>query len=235
MAIEAVIFDWGGTLSVYADMDLADMWRMAAKRFDPEREDEIVDRLVAVENASWDRVHSDQRSTTLAQLLREASADLGLDVTQAVLDEAATDHLDSWTPHIRHDPDAEPLLRTLQERGLRVGLLSNTHWPRSFHQHFLERDGLADLIEATVYTSELHCMKPHPDAFKTVLRLLDVHDPRNAVFVGDRPYDDIWGAGRLGMLTVLRPNPAVDAWPDGQPDEVIDSLPALLDFLDEWD
>ena len=32
MTIEAVVFDWGGTLSVYADIELIDMWYLAAER-----------------------------------------------------------------------------------------------------------------------------------------------------------------------------------------------------------
>ena len=50
-----------------------------------------------------------------------------------VLEEVATRHLDSWTPHICHHDDAVPTLGALKEEGLTIGLLSNTHWPRSFH------------------------------------------------------------------------------------------------------
>ena len=141
--IEAVVFDWGGTLSAFADVDLGDMWRLAARHLDPDREDELCRRLAEVEDASFARARTDQRSSTLSQILRTASDALGLDVAEAVLEEAATHHLDSWTPHIVHEPDAGPVLETLKGWGLRTGLLSNTHWPRAFHEHFLERDGLA--------------------------------------------------------------------------------------------
>ncbi len=72
--IEAVIFDWGGTLSVYADIDLEDMWRMAARRLSPDQEDALTARLVQVESDAWERIKVDQHSFTLAQLLAEASA-----------------------------------------------------------------------------------------------------------------------------------------------------------------
>lgn len=233
MALEAVIFDWGGTLSEYADLDLADMWRMAARHLAPEREDEVCARLTAVEDASWARVRTDQRSTTLAELLAEGSRQLGLDVAEAVLEEAATHHLDSWTPHIRHDPDAAPVLAALRSRGLKIGLLSNTHWPRAFHERFLERDDLAALIDERLYTSEMTHTKPHPKAFREALRALEVSAPSHAVFVGDRPFDDIYGAKALGLRAVLRFNEAVDGF-DVQPDGVIESLPELVDLVDEW-
>jgi HAD superfamily hydrolase (TIGR01509 family) len=142
-------------------------------------------------------------------------------------------HLDSWTPHIVHDPDAAPVLQQLSDDGLALGLLSNTHWPRTFHEHFLERDGLADLLAARCYTSEMRRTKPHPDAFREVLDRLGVADPSTVVFVGDRPYDDVWGAQQLGMKAVLRPNPAVPAH-DVEPDAVIQRLTELPDLVEAW-
>ncbi|HUQ40739.1 MAG TPA: HAD family hydrolase [Acidimicrobiales bacterium] len=231
--ITAVVFDWGGTLSRWAGVDMADMWRVAAHHLDPDREEELCARLVAVEQASWDRISVDQRSTTLASLLAEASAAVGLDVAEAVLEEAALRHLDSWTPHIVHDTDAVPTLTTLRSMGLKLGLLSNTHWPRRFHEHFLERDGLAELIDVRCYTSEMARTKPHPEAFAHVLGALGVDDPTTAVFVGDRPYDDIFGARRAGLRAVLRPNQDVPAH-DAEPDAVIGALPELVGVVEAW-
>ena len=231
--VEAVVFDWGGTLSPFVEVDMMDMWRLAARHLAPDREEELCARLVAVEDASWARIPVDQRSTTLSSLLALASAELGLDVAEAVLEEAATHHLDSWTPHVRHDPDAAPTLARLKERGLRTGLLSNTHWPRAFHEHFLARDGLAELIDARCYTSELTHTKPHPEAFRAVLDQLGVTDPATAVFVGDRPYDDVSGAKALGMRAVLRPNPAVPPF-EVEPDATIHRLPELVGLVDRW-
>jgi putative hydrolase of the HAD superfamily len=232
--IEAVVFDWGGTLSVFADIDMEDMWRLAAAHLAPERADELCARLVAVEAASWDRIAVDQRSTTLSTLLATASAELGLDVAEAVLEEAALHHLDSWTPHVRHEPDALATLAAVRHRGLRIGLLSNTHWPRSFHEHFLERDGLAPFIDARCYTSEMTHTKPHPEAFRTVLDALGVWDAANVVFVGDRPYDDISGAKGVGMRAVMCHNPLIDDDHDAEPDAVIDRLSELPPLLDAW-
>ena len=180
-------------------------------------------------------------SFTLDRILDEACRATGLDVRGAVRSQAAAAHLDSWTPHIRHVPDALPVLQSLQDAGYRCGLLSNTHWPRRFHEQFLDRDGLTPYLDATVYTSELPRTKPHPSAFKAVLHLLDVVDPRRAVFVGDRLYDDVFGAQQLGMRTALVRNPGV-RWPDGtvvrpsevRPDAEIDALAELLGWVADW-
>ncbi len=231
--VDAVIFDWGGTLSAFADIDMVDMWRLAARRLDAEREEEVCRRLVEAEADSFDRSRTDQVSSTLSDILRSASQDLGLDVAEAVLQEAATHHLDSWTPHIVHEPDAATVLCAIRSRGIRTGLLSNTHWPRRFHEHFLDRDGLTPLLDVRLYTSELSHMKPHPEVFRRALEELQVSDASRAVFVGDRPFDDIHGARRCGLRTVLRRNRAVPGF-DVEPDAEIGQLSELPGVLSRW-
>lgn len=236
--VRAVIFDWGGTLADYAAVELADMWRLAARhiareRGIPHREDEITRLLGEVETTFWARTQTDQRAGTLADVLALAAARLDVDVGEALLEEAALRHLDAWTPHITHDADAAPTLATLRSWGLRIGLLSNTHWPRAFHERFLERDGLAGLIDARLYTSELSHMKPHPAAFRAALAALELDDPAEAVFVSDRPWDDIHGARQAGMRAVLRHNPHVPTH-EVEPDARITTLPELLPHVARW-
>ena len=55
-----------------------------------------------------------------------------------------------------------PLFETLHERGIKVGVLSNTIWPRAWHEDFFRRDGVLDLIDGDVYTSEIPWTKPSP-------------------------------------------------------------------------
>lgn len=233
MTVEAVIFDWGGTLSEFVDAELVDAWRLAARHLDAAHEDEIAVRLVQVEADFWATTSSHQRSATLADLLARAAAELHLDVAEALLEEAALRHLDAWTPHIRHDPDGVAVLTDLRAGGVKIGMLSNTHWPRSFHERFLERDGLAGLIDARLYTSEMEFQKPHPSAFRAAALALDV-EATGCVFVGDRPWDDISGAQAVGMRAVLRPNPFAPDIDGIEPDARITRLPELVELVEKW-
>jgi len=235
MAVEAVLFDWGGTLSEFVSLEMIDVWTLAAHHLapTPDREAEVTARLVAVEERFWERTTGSCASGTLADLIAEASDELGLDVAEAVLEEAALGHLDAWTPHIRHRDDAVATLRTLAERGLRIALLSNTHWPRAFHEHFLERDGLAPFIEARLYSSEMTHLKPHPSVFEVTLAAVGVRDPARAVFVGDRLYDDVWGAKQVGMRGVHVANDHAPTW-TVEPDAVITRLAELPAVIDGW-
>jgi len=239
--LEAVIFDWGGTLSRWVTVDLVAVWRLAARHIDPVREQELVERLVQVEKDCWREIERTNRSARLGDVLRVATQALRIDVTEAVLEEAATHHLDSWTQLVEHDDDARGLLQELRSRKLKIGLLSNTLWPRAWHERFLERDGLLNLIDARVYTSDLEYSKPHPQAFTAALTAVSVDEPSHAMFVGDRAYDDISGARRVGMTTVLRHNPELPDEvvrgrvnePTVEPDAVIDALPELIAVIDD--
>ena len=53
------------------------------------------------------------------------------------------------------------------------------------------------------------------------------------MFVGDRPYDDVFGAKSAGMRAVLRPNNLVPSY-EVEPDAVIDKLPELIELVDQW-
>jgi putative hydrolase of the HAD superfamily len=236
MTIEAVVFDWGGTLSIYADIELIDMWHLAADhlaRVTGRDASEIRDKLLAAEMRYWKSVSETQHTGTLGDILEAESRALGLDVTGAVVSEAAQRHLDAWTPHIRHHDDAIAALTELRRSGLKLGLLSNTHWPESFHERFLERDGLAHLIDVRAYTSNMSHSKPHRAAFEHVLERLGVA-PDRAVMVGDRPIDDVWGAQQVGMRGVWRPHPASPELGSVKPDAVIRTLLELPQLIAAW-
>ena len=95
--------------------------------------------------------------------------------------------------------DVAPVLRELASRGLKIGLISNSHrCLSSFQQHF-ELEGL---ITAAVSSSEHGYMKPHPSIFNAALTLAGV-EASESVMVGDSLTHDIDGARRVGMRGVL--------------------------------
>ena len=228
--IEAVLFDWGGTLSVHGDHDLLEMWRAAAEVLQPDDPEPLAGRLLEAELAWWhDRVVAGDgsRSGTTEELVRSVEQRTHVDVHGAL----AAYH-GAWEATVEHDPAAERVLRGCRERGWKTGLLSNTHWPRDLHERWLAEAGLLDLLDLRVYTSDLGYMKPHPEAFGTLLRGLGA-DASRAVFVGDRPRDDVSGAQAAGMRAVLLTGRPVEGF-DVVPDASLPSLAGLLDVLDGW-
>jgi FMN phosphatase YigB (HAD superfamily) len=245
VAVRAVIFDWGGTLTPFHDIDLLDLWRAAAEVYAPDRAGEVAEALRAAEAAWWAEAVTTGRSGTTADIVARASAASGLDLGRSVDDAGLHDralaaHLDAWTPHTATDPQAAPLLTALRARGIRTGLLSNTHWPRARHERWLARDGILDLLDARTYTSDLEHLKPHPEAFRAALEATAgsgcAPDPADVVFVGDRPLDDISGAAAFGMRTVLVTGSLGRGVPDHpvEPDARITQLSEVLGWVDAW-
>lgn len=209
-------------------VDLLAMWRAAARVLAPGDPEPVAAALLEAEGQWWrDRVGEGDRSGTTEELVRSVASATHLDV------EGALDaYHGAWGQTVAHDPAAVAVLTALRRRGLRTGLLSNTHWPRALHERWLAEAGLRDLLDVRLYTCEMAVMKPHPQAFRTLLDAVDVAAER-AVFVGDRPRDDVLGASRVGMRTVLMRGRPVEPY-DVRPDAEIDTLDGLLALVDSW-
>jgi len=227
VTVEAVIFDWGGTLTPWHTIDAAGLWSgVCEPHFPPAEAAQYAAALLAAEDELWRLSRTEQRSATMSQVFERA----GVTVTEAFLDS----YVRAWEPHTFTDPDAAELLAALKAQGVRVGVLSNTMWPRSWHEEVFRRDGLLDFIDGAVYSSEIAWTKPHPGAFQAAMTAVGVSDPARCVFVGDRPYDDVHGAKSLGMRTVLVPNSDVPAFADAVPDAVISRLSELAPLIECW-
>ncbi len=237
-AIDAVIFDWGGTLTRWHDIDfhaesLALAQAVAAadgtSLDDADRTDHA-GRLRRAGDVIWGRSRDHHVSSTIADLFDEA----GLDHDPELLE----GYFAFWEPHTATDPDVGPLWRALRERGIAVGVLSNTLWPRAWHRRFFERDGVVDLLDGDVYTSEIAWTKPDERAFRAAMEAVGASDPARCVYVGDRLFDDIHGAANAGMRTIHVPHSVIPAnqvgHTEGEPDAVVDRLSDVAGIVARW-
>ena len=234
--VKAVLFDWGGTLTPWHTVDAHALWRTIADEGGlspvspgPSTE-QLVDALLAAEAAAWQRSRDEHTSTSMADVCAAAGIALTADLLAA--------HERHWEPHTYTDPDAPEMLAALRARGIRVGLLSNTIWGRDHHERVLQRDGVLDLFDGAVFTSEIPWTKPHPKAFRAAMDAVGVDDPAACVYVGDRLFDDIYGAQAAGMRAVHVPHSTVPAHQIGhtvgEPDAVIERLSDLVPVIDRW-
>jgi putative hydrolase of the HAD superfamily len=225
--MDAVIFDWGGTLTPWHSVDAAELWSaVCAPHFPSQDAVSIATALHAAEDELWRLSRTELRSATMSALFARA----GVTVTEEFL----ASYVDAWEPHTFTDPDAGALLSFLRYSGIKVGVLSNTMWPRSWHEEVFRRDGVLDLIDGAVYTSELDWTKPHPETFRAAMTAVGVSDPARCVFVGDRPYDDVYGAKSAGLLAVLMHGSDVPPYEAAEPDAIIARLADLRPVLESW-
>ncbi|MBV9850034.1 MAG: HAD family hydrolase [Armatimonadetes bacterium] len=90
-----------------------------------------------------------------------------------------------------------PVLRDLR-RDFRLGIIANQHPPVA---QAVADYGLAPLFDVVVISEIVHLFKPDPAIFRYALDEAGVAPPQ-AVFVGDRPDNDIGPAKAAGMRTV---------------------------------
>jgi putative hydrolase of the HAD superfamily len=236
--IDAVIFDWGGTLTRWHDIDFhAESLALAAAVVQAETEDRSVEpvetharRLHQAGAAIWGRSRDHQQSATIADLFDEAGLQHDPELLSA--------YYDFWVPHTETDPEVRPLWEWLRAEGIKVGVLSNTIWPREWHVGFFERDGVADLIDGDVYTSEIPWTKPSPKAFAAAIEAVGAVDPGRCVYVGDRLFDDVWGARNAGMRAIHVPHSAIPpdqvGHTEGEPDAVAHRLADIPGVIESW-
>jgi putative hydrolase of the HAD superfamily len=218
MEVRAVIFDWGGTLTPWHAIDHDELWLAVCARHYPAADAAAMAAAARTAEAElWQLAESTQQSSTLDTVFARAGVTASADFLAS--------YFEAWDPHTFTDPDAGPLLRELRRRDIKIGVLSNTMWPRAAHEQIFVRDEIFDLIDGAVYTSEIPWVKPHPEAFRAAMRAIGVTDPGSCVFVG---------AKRAGMRAVLIPNSDVPAYSSAAPDAIISRLAELLDHLENW-
>ncbi len=245
-AVEAVVFDWGGTLTPWHTVDLPRQWRVFAREVhglpvdDPEmpveelaEADSLALRIHRAEEVAWRRGRETHESASIETILESAGVDAAHD--RHLLALAAYQRF--WEPHTHTDPQVRPLWEGLRDRGIKVGVLSNTIWTREYHRGIFERDGVVDLVDGDVYSSEIPWVKPHPEAFRAAAEAVGV-EPEESVYVGDRMFEDVHGPQQVGMRAIWIPHSeipldqqmAVDVTPDAQAHELLD----VLGIVDRW-
>lgn len=231
--MRAVIFDWGGTLTPWRNVDYLAAWRAYADVVHPEDQERaarLAVALVTAEEAAWARTREEHRAFTIAQVLAAASAPAS--------EAGFVAYRKAWEHATFTDPEVAPLMELLRGNGLRTGVLSSTGWPGAWHEEMLHRDGVLELFDAFVWSSDLEYTKPHRDAFLAAMAAVGVDDPADCVYVGDRLYDDVSGAKAVGMRAVFIPNstipPHQNVQVDIEPDAVVRRLSELPAVLDAW-
>jgi HAD superfamily hydrolase (TIGR01509 family) len=107
-----------------------------------------------------------------------------------------------WDRAVRLAPGALETLEALHDRGLRTAVASNAPFPPDMMRRQARLTGIADRVDAVVFSSEVGRRKPAPELYLAALDRLHV-PPSEALYVGDRVVEDYDGPRRLGMRAVV--------------------------------
>lgn len=202
--LEAVLFDWGDTLFHFAyDEALLDAgWEAGLAAIG---RDDLPPPREAAERFREQHLPGLRASESLEEIeypgmIREVLASFGVGTTDEELARFLEAEHAAWHPAREMGAQTHALLDSLRDRGLRLGLVSNAFDPGWLLREDLDRMGLAERLDAAVFSSEVGKRKPHPAIFAAALEGLAV-EAANALFVGDSRYADIRGAKEAGMAT----------------------------------
>jgi HAD superfamily hydrolase (TIGR01509 family) len=207
-SIDGVLFDYGRTLVTFAypTDDLLDVLREFRPRIEsalgvraPEAETLLHDVLEPLE----DYVSSESEDEVdYVDVYRKAWHRAGLALPDDLLHEILDAEQRVWDRSVRVDPQAPQILTWLRDRGIRRGICSNAPFPPEMMHRQMASNGIAELVDAIVFSSEVGKRKPSPELYRAAVDAIGT-PPERTLFVGDRVREDYEGPRLAGMRAVI--------------------------------
>jgi len=233
-SVDGVLFDYGRTLVTFAypTEDLLRVLNEFRPRIEaaldvpaPEAETILHDVLLPLEeyigSMSEDEVD-------YMDVYREAWRRAGMRLPDDLLHEILDAEQRCWDRAVQVDPDATKVLAWLGERGIKRGVCSNAPFPPEMMRRQVESNGIAELVDAVVFSSEVGRRKPAPEVYLAALDAIGT-TAEKTLFAGDRVREDYEGPVALGMRAVVVTAHADEPPPDGIPAIAsLAELPSLL-------
>ena len=147
------------------------------------------------------------------------------------LEEAVAVFYDRFFTQLALDREAAELLTRLDAVGMPWGVITNGQ-ARQWRK--LEQMGLTGRTPCLFVSDTFGCQKPHPAIFMAAADCLGVA-PKDILFVGDHPANDIVGAKNVGMQTVWLPRgkPWPGEYAGSEPDLTLATLSEIIPLLTE--
>ena len=237
--LDDTLIDWSGQAVAWPDFlrprtDQIHQFLISAGLSLP-LEDEFYALVSSAIGELWNKARETGKLHSIGVMLCQLLADLGNNVDQIDIDEVLVQF--NWQPFpgVKLFDDSLEVLDALKLRHYKIGLLTNSFLPMWMRDVELEAFGILDYFDARLTAADVGYIKPHPAIFKEMLSLLETK-PEEAVFVGDRPKNDIAGANEAGMISILISPPHVNhEHGNVTPDYAVDNLSELLALLSSID
>ncbi len=201
----------------------------------------LVENAYGEFNTIFDMYYHRRRDTvqeeTTVQLLRELMDSQGASPPDPVLFAAMEAMYAVTQENWFVEEDAAPTLRTLQEMGYRLGLISNAADDENV-QELIDKGNLRPHFEFIISSAACGVRKPDARIFQLALDHFNL-PPEKTAMAGDLLDADVLGANRLGIYSIWVTRRAL-APPEGnleiQPQAIVATLgeiPSLLQELEQ--
>jgi HAD superfamily hydrolase (TIGR01509 family) len=214
MTIQAVFFDFGGTLFSYREVQgraFLPILREGLARLQVDVDPRAAARAYRNASAATFQAYVAEpyylHRTVFEEIFERFAREVGVEPNAEYL---------SWfydtQRQMVHDgfalrPGCFEALAELRAAGLHVGLVSNID--DDYLHPMLDRVGLRAHLDAWTSSEEARSCKPDARIYHHALAKASA-EAKRSVFVGDSPEHDIAGARRLGMHTILISDPGVE-------------------------
>lgn len=180
---------------------------------------------------SWAEARRTWESVCFETVLRKSCSSVGIDVGQIDFHEMMVAFDYAPIPGVVPFVDTIPLLEQLREAEYKLGIITNSMMPMWMRDIELETYRMTGYFDVCLTSGDCGKIKPSPAIYRKALDLLKM-TPEQALFVGDRPANDIAGAKNAGITSVLFTPPHLNRDLDGvEPDYTITNLTELLPIL----
>jgi len=234
--VRAVLFDFGGTLFDYADLARAqlDTLQALARRLGI---DDDPGALATAHRRAAGRVFREYlprryylHEHLFGDTVRETGRELGRELSEEDVAFWFSEQFRNRARDFRLRDGVVGTLQALRDRGLHLGIVSNID-DADLH-HLVDLGGLRPHFDSLLSSEAAESCKPDPRIFDVALERAGCA-PGEALFVGDTIAQDVVGANRRGMRSVLLWHRDDKRPPEGEerPHHVVRRIPDLLDLL----
>lgn len=241
--IQAVIFDLDDTLIDWSQPAMS--WdeytrpmtdnvhnHLSAAGYEMPPSEEFYRCLREQVQLEWDNARVEWKGASFREALRRTLQVCSIDDGQVDLEELMRVYNWQPMPGVVLYEDALEVLAALRERGYKLGLITNSFLPMWMRDVELRHYNLIDVFDARLTSGDAGYMKPHPAIYRQMLDMLNATADQ-AVFVGDRPQNDIAGANEAGLISVLIDPPHLAReLGEHTPDFTIETLSELIEVLE---
>lgn len=137
------------------------------------------------------------------EFLKQDGARRGIELSDEQWDELVWLWYEPLTRVAEVEDDLGQTLKKLKDKGLKLGILSNTFITASVIERHLSQLGLLDYFDVKLYSYQFDFRKPDWRIFVHAADAIGLRLP-NIMYVGDRINKDIRPGLKVGMTTVLK-------------------------------
>jgi len=210
--IKAVLFDLGETLLNFGEVDTAALFREGARL----SYDYLKSQRQAIGSFGYYRLRSlvslrvrrwisslRGKDFDALTVLKKAGIKKGVELSEQQWQYYAWLWYEPLSRVSRLEPRTVETLTSLRDRGLKLGIVSNTFINAGSLEKHLEQLGILDFFSVRLFSCQFDFRKPSDKIFKIAAdRIGEMLG--NILFVGDRIDKDIIPAVRAGMHAVLK-------------------------------